>query len=243
MDRSDNEARERLVDELADKHEFSRAAIAHLAEAIAAGAGDMAMFDHAAFGGPGQWMRGGLILTSRPEDTILTHRIEALCNALSEHERVSASDRAPAESWSGVADTMAQTDTTAMDARWPAELGTPDATGSADGLSYAYFRSAERLAIRERGRLMLYDTRGADIIGIAQSQTGGTSETVFTTPEGKLSLAELSPVDTLPASTDGQPTDHDTILDTLERLGTLHAQGVLTDAEFMAKKQELLARL
>ena len=44
-------------------------------------------------------------------------------------------------------------------------------------------------------------------------------------------------------TTDGQPTDHDTILDTLERLGTLHAQGVLTDAEFMAKKQELLARL
>ena len=243
MDRSDNEARERLVVELADKHEFSRAAIAHLAEAIAAGAGDMAMFDHAAFGGPGQWMRGGLILTSRPEDTILTHRIEALCNALSEQARASASDRAPAESLSDVTAIMVPPDTATLEAWWPAELGTPDATGSGDNLSYAYFRTAERLAIRERGRLTLYDTGGADIIGMAQSQTDATSETVFTTPEGRLPLAELAPVDDRSSSVAGQPTDHDTILDTLERLGTLHAQGVLTDAEFMAKKQELLARL
>ncbi|ROO26084.1 SHOCT domain-containing protein [Salinisphaera japonica] len=244
MDRSDNEARERLVDELADTHEFSRAAIAHLAEAITAGAGDMAMFDHPEFGGPGQWMRGGLILTSRPEDTILTHRIEALCNALSEQARASTSDRAPADSWSDVTDIMAPPDTAAMDAWWPAELGTPEATGSGDNLSYAYFRAAGRLAIRERGRLTLYDTGGADIIGIAQSQTDATSETVFTTPEGRLPLAELAPVDAAPApAAEGPPADHDTILDTLERLGTLHAQGVLTDAEFMAKKQELLARL
>ena len=37
-----------------------------------------------------------------------------------------------------------------------------------------------------------------------------------------------------------QPTD---LVDQLARLGKLHAAGVLTDAEFSAKKAEILARL
>jgi Short C-terminal domain len=35
----------------------------------------------------------------------------------------------------------------------------------------------------------------------------------------------------------------DTVLATLERLAELHQKGVLTDAEFAAKKAELLARI
>ena len=42
------------------------------------------------------------------------------------------------------------------------------------------------------------------------------------------------------ASSSEQPTDP---VDQLERLGKLHAAGVLTDEEFSAKKSEILARL
>jgi hypothetical protein len=46
-----------------------------------------------------------------------------------------------------------------------------------------------------------------------------------------------------PAPTTATRTDADAVLATLERLGELHQRGILTDAEFAAKKAELLARL
>jgi hypothetical protein len=56
------------------------------------------------------------------------------------------------------------------------------------------------------------------------------------------------PAPTTPHAQTGQAppaagTDADVVIAMLDRLGDLHQRGVLTDAEFAAKKAELLARL
>ena len=214
-------------------HAFSYAAIAHLLEAVRAGAGDMAMFDHAELGGPGQWMRGGLILTGRPDDTILTHRIDALCQAISEHVRA---ESPTAQAWPSA-------DSTPQARWWPDELGSPDAAGASDELAYAYFRAHSRLAVRRGGDVTLFDTGAAEIIGVAQNRSDGQTHTVFTTPEGELTLDDMVRVATPEPEAETGEGAAAGILDTLERLGELHAQGMLTDAEFTAKKRELLDRL
>ena len=52
----------RLVDELADRHGVSREAAATLLQAMAAGGGNQAQFNHAELGGLGQWSRGGMLM-------------------------------------------------------------------------------------------------------------------------------------------------------------------------------------
>jgi Short C-terminal domain len=45
------------------------------------------------------------------------------------------------------------------------------------------------------------------------------------------------------AATSKSSGRHEDILTSIERLAELHARGILTDAEFSAKKAELLGRL
>lgn len=243
---------------LAEQYAFSEQAVRHLYEAVAAGGGDMALFDHPELRGPGQWMRGGLLMTTTPGDRVFNNRIEALCNALSAllrqseaeppagHRRVSAGARA----W----DTQAS----ARRSWWPDAWGPPAATGWQDDIAYAYFDTADRLAIRRGDDILLYDTAGHRITGIAQSQTNTIAGLVFTTPHGELALDALERIatdtaageDDSPAASgtaaDATPDrrgDSADILDAIEKLGALHRQGVLTDSEFTTKKQELLKRL
>jgi hypothetical protein len=87
----------------------------------------------------------------------------------------------------------------------------------------------------------------------------------FASQSGPVSLDELRRVDAAPPDVDAArpstttttttptptsmisathaPTPAPDLLATIEKLASLHAQGVLTDAEFHAKKTELLGRL
>ncbi|QDC08920.1 SHOCT domain-containing protein [Oceanicola sp. D3] len=56
-------------------------------------------------------------------------------------------------------------------------------------------------------------------------------------------MAEQSAQPTPPTSAAPAPADSDTIIALIEKLAALKANGILTDAEFEAKKAELLARL
>ena len=234
-----------LLDDYAERFGFSLPAVQHLWETVAQGGGDMAMFDHPEFAGPGQWMRGGLIMITEPGNHVLKNRIDALCNELSRlyrergdaaqpgHRRINAHARA----W----------DTVAVEREnwWPAELGEPAAVGEQNQLAYAYFDAARRLAIRRGKRVTLYDTGTHRITGVAQSQYEDASDVVFTSQIGEVALAELAQV---PSNTEAESatpagSSSSDILDALERLGELQRQGVLTEAEFAAKKQALLARL
>lgn len=61
---------------------FSLDAVEAMQGALAASGGRMAQFDHPEFGGVGQWMQGGMVMTSRGRDTVLEGRIDHLCDAL-----------------------------------------------------------------------------------------------------------------------------------------------------------------
>ncbi len=141
---------------------------------------------------------------------------------------------------------------------WPAELGSPSATGAQNNLRYAWFADSGCLAVEQDGTLRLLDARNHPINGIAQAS--GSAEVRFSTPVGTVSLAELPPFPasgpssaTVPAPAPapveaaapagGTPTSSGDVISALERLGELKAKGVLSEAEFSQKKTELLSRL
>ena len=240
---------EQKLAECAERFGFGRAAMQHLWAAVVEGGGDMAMFDHPEFAGPGQWMRGGLILITEPGNHVLKNRIDAACNTLSRVMReggdaVASGHRrihADARGWDTVR--------VEREVWWPQDLGAPDATGEQNAMAYAYFAAARRLAIRQAERVTLYDTGDHHITGVAQSQQAQAGAMVFTSQLGEVALADMAEVMTFaaaeptPAPTPAPDSSSAEILDALERLGQLQRQDVLTEAEFSAKKQELLARL
>ncbi|SFU41770.1 hypothetical protein [Halomonas korlensis] len=168
-----------VVDELAERHAFSREAVAHMMSAVADGNGQMAMFSHPEFGGPGQWMQGGLLMLSDPVNHLLKARVDALCHEIGEilaHQ--------PGR--------LVTHETTAW---WPAELGTPNATGEQNGLRYAYFAQARRLVVQTEDTLQVYDTLDHRISSLAQQQ-GGRSRFTLTSQHGEIDLASLPVIST-----------------------------------------------
>ena len=153
---------------------------------------------------------------------------------------------------------------------WPQDLGAPNATGSQNNVQYAYFANARRLAVKTGSQVWLYDTQDHQIGGFSQQQGSGGS-ILFTSQYGTVNLSTLPVVSVdgrsqqpqnqnppqdqswqqpSPASQPGNaaqtaqpPADDRDIFGAIERLGKLHANGLLTDDEFSQKKAELLSRL
>ncbi len=143
---------------------------------------------------------------------------------------------------------------------WPAGLQFPTSTGSQNNMRYAYFATIRRLAIEANGHVTLYDTLDHQIGGFSQQQSGGSSIT-FTSQYGLVDVNTLPiiSIDNVPvqSSTQSQPapsfqpnpvetnvTNQEAdIFVAIEKLATLKDKGILTDAEYAAKKAELLARL
>ncbi len=114
--------------------------------------------------------------------------------------------------------------------------------------------------IRQNGEVTVYDTLDHQISGVSQQQSG-TRTLTFSSQHGPVRLEDLPKVSVSHAqepkaetakepsvapepslSSTMQPSTGDP-LELLERLGKLRAAGVITDAEFDAKKQELLKRI
>ncbi|MES1950438.1 hypothetical protein S4A8_06253 [Salinisphaera sp. S4-8] len=251
------------LDELAERYGFSREAVGVLKRALAQGHGSMASFNHPELGGAGQWMRGGLLMIEDAFNHELKARIDALCHALGEHRDV----RAPAGAFASQHQFQSSHDTGGDDFAyaswadsadwWPTELGSPNATGQQNDLHYAYFAGPRRLALRKGNQLTIHDTGEHRITGISQQQGNDLASLRFTSQHGPVALASLPVVErSAPASdqpggqgapcaresADAAPRDSQ-VFDAIERLGDLKAKGLLSDEEFAAKKQELLARL
>ncbi|KQT11947.1 hypothetical protein ASG40_08140 [Methylobacterium sp. Leaf399] len=250
---------------LADRHGVGLDAVRHLAQALEAGHGAMAQFNHPDLGGFGQWSTGGMIMIGQMFDTALKARVAALCDELSRSLPALGRTGAAAGQW------------------WPANLGRPSTSGAQNGLRYAYFPESRRLAVESDGALSLYDTGIHDISGVSLSQGGGT-RLRFSGRGGPVELDQLTRLDGQapprppesrppesrpPESRPPEPrpfypdpvvpmapapeappepapapeTAGGDVLATLEKLAALHAKGVLTEAEFSSKKAELLARL
>ena len=245
------------VDTLAQRHGLGRDAVLHMLDALQRGGGTMAQFNHPAFGGNGQWMQGGMTMVGDMFNNQLKTTVDSLCRDLKDllasqpfephHGAPAASDLSGA--W------------------WPADLGSPASSGAQNNIRYAYFPNPRRLAVESGGTLKLYDTGEHHIQGVSQQQ-GGSSTLSFSSQLGSVSLADLPEVGKAPATAKpspgaaspspqgtgpapdgdtvgagGGPQDQAAILATLERLGELYDRGVLSEAEFNAKKAELLKRL
>jgi len=140
---------------------------------------------------------------------------------------------------------------------WPAGLQFPTSSGSQNNTRYAYFATINRLAIDINGQVTLYDTLDHQIGGFSQQQSTGGS-VIFTSQYGTVDVKTLPvisinnvPVQSQPApamqpspAVNTQATNQNAdIFDAIEKLAHLKEKGILTDAEFSAKKAELLARL
>jgi hypothetical protein len=147
---------------------------------------------------------------------------------------------------------------------WPSDLGMPASTGAQNNLRYACFPNQRRLALDVNGKISVYDTGDHWITGFSQQQSGDQSVT-FTSQHG------LVRVDSLPlvsgagqgsGSASNAPADapHPApqpvsqpvvetsqaggdVFTSIERLAALRDKGFISEAEFTAKKTELLGRL
>jgi len=239
--------RERVA-EIAGCHGFSAAAAEVMLAAVARGRGAMAQFDHPEFGGAGQWMRGGMTMVGDMFNSALKARVEALCADLSAvFESDPALARVPGRSAPSSAEAAAP-----GGAWWPAGLPAPESTGAQNDVRYAWFAAPRRLAIERAGRVTLYDTLDHRIAGFAQQQSG-SSTLSFTSQHGAVDVARLPVVDAhgvgdakgagdTKGAGDAKGPAHD-VITAIERLAELHARGILSDAEFAAKKAELLGRI
>ena len=143
---------------------------------------------------------------------------------------------------------------------WPADLRWPNSTGAQNGVRYAYFAQARRLAIELNHQVTVYDTLDHRIGGFSQQQSyGGTLS--FNSQYGLIDVASLpvisvdgvapapayAPAPQPMASNnhgDNAPsTSQQDIFATIEKLADLRAKGILSDDEFNTKKAELLSRV
>jgi hypothetical protein len=142
---------------------------------------------------------------------------------------------------------------------WGADLRWPNSTGAQNGVRYAYFAQARRLAVEVNGRVTIYDTLDHQIGGFSQQQSYGVSLS-FNSQYGLIDVARLPVVSVdgvaqaapapAPAPPDLMPQRGDTgnvaeldIFATIDKLAELRSRNILTEAEFETKKAELLARL
>lgn len=171
------------IHELAQRHGFSPAAVLCMLEAVIQGRGSMAQFDYPEFGGSGQWMPGGMTMLSDMFNYTLKGRVEGLCHDLahlvasqpdlmhggsfqsqsqsggygqqqggyggSQHQQTGAGPVGPVSLFVPPAPGRAGD-------WWGADLRWPTSTGAQNGVRYADFAQARRLAIEVSGRVTIY---------------------------------------------------------------------------------------
>jgi len=247
---------ENTVAEIAGRHGVSADAVRTLLEAVANGGGAMAQFNHPELGGGGQWLRGGMTMVGDMFNHSLKARVDAICSELSDR-LASGGFAAPSGSFQsqsrsggggfgGMSGGFFAQDTSGGAGHWwPTDLGNPSATGAQNTVRYAFFPEQGRLAIDHNGRVEVYDTLDHSIEGFGQQQGGGSSLT-FTSQHGLVridSLPRIGPASSPAAPAASGSADSDAVFATLERLAGLKEKGILSEAEFAAKKAELLKRL
>jgi hypothetical protein len=269
-------AGQQAISDLAQRHGFSRDAVRSMLESLINGRASMAQFSHPEFGGSGQWMPGGMIMLSDMFNNVLKGRIDGLCRERSGRVANEPDLLTPGSFQSQTQGYQQQrTDvgqqqedrlgslggvslfipSEGSDTWWPPQLGRPNSAGAQNGVRYAYFAAARRLAIELNGRVTVYDTLDHQITGFSQQQSRGGSLT-FSSQHGLVDVASLpvAPTSTGTAqepdapmassSATAAPATHGIdIVATIEKLAELHRKGILSDEEFTAKKTELLSRL
>ena len=147
-------------DELARQHGVSPAAVRALRAALQRGGGRMAQFSHPDLGGMGQWSAGGMTQVGDMFNTALRDKVNALCTALAAEPAAQPQATEPAD---------------AAPDWWPAALGRPSAAGAQNGMRYACFPEARRVAVEQAGQVTIYDSGEHRISGVSQQQSSTQS--------------------------------------------------------------------
>ena len=206
---------QQAVNDIAQRHGFSPGAVASMLESVINGNGSMAQFNHPEFSGSGQWMSGGMTMVSDMFNGQLKGRVDALCSELSRlvanqpgllqtgsfqsqnqggqqqtsHSGGSSNQDAHAPMNPSASLFVAPAPGTSSD-WWPSDLRWPNSTGAQNGVRYAYFAQARRLAIELNGSVTVYDTQDHQIGGFSQQQSYGGSVT-FTSQYGLVDVTRL----------------------------------------------------
>ncbi|AOW11545.1 hypothetical protein LPB72_22655 [Hydrogenophaga crassostreae] len=272
------------VQDIAQRHGFSFDAVQSMLHSVINGNGSMAQFNHFEFGGSGQWMRGGMTMVGDMFNNNLKGRVDNLCSELSRliqnqpdlirtgsFQSQSQNGNTAYNSFGGGSGEANNPNSLFVAAPaqanwWGPDLKWPNSAGGQNGMRYAWFSQARRLAMEVNGQVIIYDTLDHNIGGVSQQQSGGYSVT-FSSQYGYVDLASLpvisinglpplapappppsysappqnnmAAVDTAGMST---ATSHD-IFASLEKLAALQGRGILSDQEYADKKAELLSRL
>ena len=186
----------RLVADVAARNGFSNDAVLAMLNAVAAGQGSQAQFNHPEFGGMGQWSQGGMIMVGDMFNQDLKARVDRLCTELSGLVRnqsnwrpATASSQSRSQGNSNFS--LFVPGSSAPNSWWPSNLGTPGSIGAQNDLRYAYFPENRRLAIDLHGQVRVYDTGNHLVSGFSQQQSGDQSLT-FTSQFGLNSRRRLT---------------------------------------------------
>lgn len=240
-------AGEQAVQSLSQRYGVSTDAVRTLLDAVNRGGGTMAQFWHNELGGGGQWMAGGMTMVGDMFNSRLQGTVAGLCSELSQ---LLASTQVYPPLPAGGGGMLAS------NAWWPAEFGAPSSSGGQNDARYAVFPQSRRLAVQSGGgAVAVYDTLDHQIGGVQQAQSGGPGTLAFTSQFGTFTVDSLPRIGAPSAPSVAAPSvaapsfgaasapPSGDAMALLRQLGELHQQGVLTDAEFAAKKAELLQRL
>lgn len=281
-------AGQQAINDIAQRHGFSFDAVLSMLGSVINGNGSMAQFSHPEFGGSGQWMQGGMTMIGDMFNGYLKGRVDNLCAELARlisnqpgllrsgsFQSQSQNGSTQVNNWGGgdsgsvtgngnslFVPAPVQPDWWGPDLRWP------NSSGGQNGMRYAWFSQARRLAIESNGQVIIYDTQDHQIGGVSQQQSGGYSVT-FSSQYGYVDLSRLpivsingvapatpapmptpvaqtfsnsAPYQPAPTSSGGDSGAND-IFNSIEKLATLQSRGILSEQEFASKKAELLSRL
>ena len=274
-------AGQQAIQDVAQRHGFSFDAVLSMLGSVINGNGSMAQFSHPEFGGSGQWMQGGMTMIGDMFNNYLKGRVDNLCAELARlisnqpglvrtgsFQSQTQNGSTQVNSWGGGMNASSGDASNGnnlfvpapvLPDWWGPDLRFPNSSGGQNGMRYAWFSQARRLAIETNGQVIVYDTLDHQIGGVSQ-QSGGNSVT-FTSQYGYVDLSQL-PVVTVngvapaprmaPAAPSYNPPMNNTsagngadgdIFASIEKLATLQSRGILTEQEYMTKKAELLSRL
>ena len=237
---------ENLVSDLSNRYNISRDAVLHMLVSVNNGGGSMAQFSSPELGGSGQWMLGGMTMVGDMFNNGLRNTVDNLCTELSAalaNSQIFAVIPAGAPS---------------SNQWWPGDLGSPFSSGAQNNTRYAIFQG--KLAVDVSGQVTVYDTLDHNIGGVSQQQ-GNDNSLTFSSQYGTVSVNQLpvisgqnvnQPIEqniavesnfiAEPAYTEATNTNNETI-ELIGKLAQLRDSGAITDDDFNAKKEELMARI
>lgn len=271
------------IQDVAQRHGFSFEAVVSMLDSVINGNGSMAQFSHPEFGGSGQWMQGGMTMIGDMFNNYLKGRVDNLCAELARlvasqpdlirtgsFQSQTQNGNTSINSWGGISSGGSNNPNSlfapAQPDWWGPDLKFPSSSGGQNGMRYAWFSQAHRLAIESNGGVTIYDTLDHQIGGV--SQQSGSPTPSFSSQYGYVDLSRLpvvsvngvapmAPVNNNNNSYNNAPTYSSNafnsastssigggdIFASLEKLAALQSRGILTEQEYATKKAELLSRL